>query len=341
MFKVPLEKINTVFSCIADGAELYAPVRTGNELNYKKWVEDNEVDLRGLKTENTPKDIMLPQSENIYTTTAVAGKISITPAEIDSAPFVIFGVKACDVKAIAVLDNIYLQGDFVDVVYQTRRDAACIVSLGCAKPAATCFCAAFGLDAANPEGDVSTWIVDDFLYMEAQTDKGAELVKKIVHLFEQADQAMVDVEKHEISEKIKNLPYSKLPLENFKPENTLKLFNDENWMHLYKACLGCGVCTYVCPTCSCYDIRDFEGKCGDIQRFRCWDSCMYPDFTLMAHGNPRISQKERFRQRFMHKLAYHPEKFEEYGCVGCGRCVNKCPVSLNIVKIIKNLGGAN
>jgi heterodisulfide reductase subunit C len=109
------------------------------------------------------------------------------------------------------------------------------------------------------------------------------------------------------------------------------------WAKLSEACLGCGTCTFVCPTCQCYDIRDFDTGHG-IDRFRCWDSCMYSDFTKMAHGNPRLSQKERFRQRFMHKLVYYPENNEGiFGCVGCGRCVEKCPISMNIVKVMRTL----
>ena len=89
------------------------------------------------------------------------------------------------------------------------------------------------------------------------------------------------------------------------------------------------------PTCQCYDIKDYDTGHG-IQRYRCWDSCMYSDFTMMAHGNNRTSQMQRFRQRFMHKLVYFPANNDGmYSCVGCGRCVEKCPSSLNIVKVIK------
>ena len=342
MFKVQLERVSEVLNCLAQTKETYAPLRVGNELNFSKYKEADagKLDLVSLKTANTPKDIVLPQSEDIYKACTRAGKISITPADVSDAPFILFGVKACDIKAIEVLDNIYLKGDFVDAVYKERRENLYLVSLGCSNPGVTCFCASFGIDAAAPGGDVSTWICDGYLHMQAQTQKGQDLIKEIEHLLEVTDGTDVEAEKDEIEKKIKSLPYSNLDLSRFTPEETLKIFKDENWEHLYKACLGCGICTYVCPTCSCYDIRDYEAKDGEIHRFRCWDSCMYPDFTLMAHGNPRISQKERFRQRFMHKLAYHNEKFNEYGCVGCGRCVNKCPVSLNIVKIIKTLGGA-
>ncbi|MBR3964202.1 MAG: 4Fe-4S dicluster domain-containing protein, partial [Clostridia bacterium] len=96
---------------------------------------------------------------------------------------------------------------------------------------------------------------------------------------------------------------------------------------------------FVCPTCQCYDIKDFDTGHG-IKRFRCWDSCMYSDFTKMAHGNPRLTQVERFRQRFMHKLVYYPSNHDGmFSCVGCGRCISSCPVSMNIVKVMKELGG--
>ena len=118
----------------------------------------------------------------------------------------------------------------------------------------------------------------------------------------------------------------------------MEKFNDKQWENLSRACLACGTCTFVCPTCQCYDIRDFDnGK--TVTRYRCWDSCMYSDFTLMAHGNNRQTQAQRFRQRFMHKLVYFPSNNEGiYSCVGCGRCVEKCPQNLNIVKVIKALG---
>ena len=82
-------------------------------------------------------------------------------------------------------------------------------------------------------------------------------------------------------------------------------------------------------------LRQIKAKDGVI-RFRCWDSCMYSDFTQMAGGNPRTTQTQRFRQRFMHKLVYYPKRYGgTYSCVGCGRCVEKCPQHLNIVKVIK------
>ena len=142
-------------------------------------------------------------------------------------------------------------------------------------------------------------------------------------------------EEEKIRSIIEELPYSHLSLEGWNGDVLMERFESPLWEELYKPCLACGTCTFVCPTCQCYDIKDYDTGHG-VQRYRCWDSCMYSDFTMMAHGNNRTSQKERFRQRFMHKLVYFPANNDGmYSCVGCGRCVEKCPASLNIVKVVK------
>jgi heterodisulfide reductase subunit C len=136
---------------------------------------------------------------------------------------------------------------------------------------------------------------------------------------------------------MKTLPLADLNIDKWGADEMLEKFNSPIWAKLYQGCIACGTCTYVCPTCQCYDIEDFDTGHG-VKRFRCWDSCMYSDFTLMAHGNSRTSQLERFRQRFMHKLVYFPANNDGmFSCVGCGRCVAKCPISMNIAKVIRAL----
>ena len=338
MLKIAKEKLPALFVALAQTAELYLPTRAGGQVNYALWSEDAQVDLDTLKTVKPPKDFFLPQYENLYTAVLEGKKIQLNAEPFADRPFVVFGVKGCDVRGIEVLDKVYLS-EPTDNFYAARRGQATIVSLACANLQATCFCKPFGIDAASPAGDVATWMADGVLYWLVQTENGQKLTDSLPDLFESATEASVEAQQKSIRQKIDELPYSGLSLEKFKPGRLLELFDAPQWDSLHQTCLACGTCTFLCPTCQCYDIKDFDVGSG-VQRFRCWDSCMYSDFTLMAHGNPRQTQKERFRQRFMHKLVYYPDQNDgEYSCVGCGRCVNKCPASLDIIKVITSFGG--
>ncbi len=340
MYKIANEQLPALFAALADKMDLYMPLRKNGQVNYGIWTADSEIALDALNTVKSPKDFFFPQSETLYTCYMEGKKISITPEELLDKPFAIFGIRACDVKGIDVLDRVFLVNP-VDNYYKARREHGVLISMACHEPEETCFCKAFGIEAENPEGDVVTWMKDGILYWQPKTEKGDALTKELADLLtaaDAADEQAVEEEKAAVKAIIEKLPYSNISLEAFKNAELLDLFNSPKWDEIYKACLACGTCTFICPTCQCYDIKDYNTG-GSIKRFRCWDSCMYSDFTLMAHGNIRNTQKERFRQRFMHKLVYYPANNEGmFSCVGCGRCVQKCPSSLNIIKVIKSLG---
>ena len=116
------------------------------------------------------------------------------------------------------------------------------------------------------------------------------------------------------------------------------IFEEEVWETITNNCLGCGACTYLCPTCHCFDITDEINGSGEGIRLRSWDSCQYSLFTKHASGhNPRVNKKQRMRQRIMHKFSYTVEKNEAIFCVGCGRCVHHCPVNLDIRDMLTTL----
>ena len=338
MYKIKREDLPALFQKIAADQELYLPVRTADQTNFGVWREEAEVDLDTLKTVKSPKDVFFPQSETLYTCYREGKKLSVEPETLKEQDFVVFGMKACDIKGVEVLDRVFLS-DPIDTFYAARRDHGTIVALACHEPEETCFCKVFGVDAAHPAADVAAWMVEDTLYWKPETEKGQKLTEKLADLLEKAEDAGSETAVAEEEEKIRSiieeLPYSHLSLEGWNGDVLMEKFESPLWEELYKPCLACGTCTFVCPTCQCYDIKDYDTGHG-VQRYRCWDSCMYSDFTMMAHGNNRTSQKERFRQRFMHKLVYFPANNDGmYSCVGCGRCVEKCPASLNIVKVIK------
>lgn len=334
MYKIAKEHLSELFQKIAESQELYLPVKNAGQTNFAAWTEEAEVDLDTLKTVKSPKDAFFPQSENLYTVKQEGKKLRVEPEALKSQDFVVFGMKACDLKGVEVLDRVFL-AEPIDTFYAARRDHGTIVALACHEPEESCFCKVFGVDAASPAADVATWMIEGELYWKALTEKGEALTASVRELLADAEEEKVEEEKEAIHKIIEKLPYMNLSLEGWGGDVLTEKFDSPLWEELYKPCLACGTCTFVCPTCQCYDIKDYTTSNG-VSRYRCWDSCMYSDFTMMAHGNNRTSQMQRFRQRFMHKLVYYPANNDGmFSCVGCGRCVEKCPAALNIVKVIK------
>lgn len=335
MLSLSAEKIDGFFKAVAASKNLYIPVdNTSGKANFQKWSEGTKLSSQ-LKTVRSAKDFFFPKTENLVNYKIDGKSVTVEDPRKDVEDFVVFGVRACDAKSFEIIDNVYLKMTPVDSYYKNRRDHGTVVTLACSEPVQTCFCPTYKIDAANPAGDVSAWLADGTYYFLANTDKGKSLLESVKSVLSEADEKAVDAEKKAISEKLEKLPFAHLDLSKFDGKNMMKVFNSKVWDRVSEACLGCGTCTYVCPTCMCFDVRDFDTGNG-IKQVRCWDSCMYNDFTQMAAENPRHTQKERSRQRFMHKLVYYPMAHDGLcSCVGCGRCLESCPVNMNIVKVIK------
>lgn len=337
MLSIAKDKIDSLFELIGSKQPLYLPVdNNSGKADFAKWQKGTKLSEK-LKTTRSAKDFFFPKTEHLVSYEMSGKEVKVVDPRKDVEDFVIFGVRACDARGFTAIDNVYLNMNPVDSYYKNRREHGTVIVLACNEPAKTCFCSTFGIDAslAKPAGDVSCWLADEKYYFEANTDKGKAFVENAKSALEDADTSAVEACRKDIAEKVEKLPFAHLDLSKFQGKDMLKIFNSKIWDKVSEPCVGCGTCTYVCPTCMCFDVRDFATSNG-VRQIRCWDSCMYNDFTQMAAENPRHTQKEKSRQRFMHKLMYYPMAHDGmFSCVGCGRCVENCPVNMNIVKVIK------
>ncbi len=343
MLSISEDKINTIFLEISQKQKLYIPVtNTSGNADFALWTDGVKLSKK-LKTVRSAKDFFFPKVENMVNYARNGLSVTVEDPRKEVEDFVVFGVRACDASSFGIIDAVYLNMQPIDTYYKNRRDHGTIITLACTEPEKTCFCSTYGIDSSDPKGDISSWLTDGKYFFKANNEKGEKLIESIKSILLDSDETSVKKQQEETKAKTEKLPFAHLDLskwegkgdEDSRAKNMLKIFNSKVWDETYEACLGCGTCTFVCPTCMCFDVRDFDTGKG-IKQFRCWDSCMHSDFTQMAAENPRHTQKERFRQRFMHKLVYYPMAHEDkFQCVGCGRCLESCPVNLNIVKVIK------
>jgi sulfhydrogenase subunit beta (sulfur reductase) len=256
-----------------------------------------------------------------------------TPAAGDKKQL-IFGIRPCDARAIAIIDMVFKDA-YEDKYYLSRRQNSLLVGLGCIKPYDTCFCTSLGFGPAT-SADVDIMITDigDSLIIEEITDKGKELVSKTGGLEDagKEDEAKAAAVKESASVKVTR----KINTGEIAERLPAAFENKEFWEKVAAKCVSCGICTFLCPTCYCFDIND-EMLRGDGARYRNWDSCSFPVYTKMPAENPREEKWRRVRQKVNHKYAFYPSLFDTIACTGCGRCIRLCPVNWDITRTLSGL----
>lgn len=321
------EDLPKALEILASDASVFVPGMAEDIKKFILWEPGRTLVLDGTNAILPPKDILFPQTEKMYR--YKTGKRIEIKEIVSEQRQVIFGIRPCDMQSIDCMDKVFLNKGFVDSFYSRKRENTLLMALGCPEAERTCFCDSMGIDPNRaPNADVMMYLNDTGIVMEACTPKGEEAVGRLEPLLVKGGE--VPAGKTECTLKV-----------NMTPELSDKLsgmFEHAVWEETSRACIGCGTCTYVCPTCYCFDIGS-ENKGADGTKFRCWDSCMFSDYTRMAGGhNPRPTKKERVRNRYMHKLSYFRERYGQQLCVGCGRCVEKCPAHMDISLFIDKAG---
>ncbi|MBO8127611.1 MAG: 4Fe-4S dicluster domain-containing protein [Peptococcaceae bacterium] len=331
------DRFNVFLERLASGNELVAPIEEDGNIFYRRVTSVNEITLEADAFCFAPKGHFFPQYEVLYK--YQQGSNALVLEEPGPAgPSVLLGVKPCDARALLSLDPVF-DGNYKDAYYLDKRVKTTIIGLSCRKVRYNCFCRAFGFGPTSGEGaDLFLTEVKDGYLAEALTSKGEALLKDYSDLFTETGVDGALQEKEQLAVQLDTQFKRKVDLDGVKARLD-NMFEHPYWERLARKCLTCGICTFVCPTCHCFDIIDENGggsNCGS--RLRCWDACMFTDFTLHTSGhNPRPGKKERVRNRFMHKLKYHLDRYRVTGCVGCGRCIEKCPVNMDIIQVIAEI----
>ncbi len=256
-------------------------------------------------------------------------------AENDDAPkFAFIGVRSCDLRAIRIQDKVFLEGPYVDPIYQTRREPAFIIAVNCGKAGGTCFCVSMNTGPKASSGfDLAlTEVIEagrHHFVVEVGTERGAEILRAAPH------RAASEAEEREVEEIVaRTATQMGRALDTDDIKGLLyRHYEHPRWDDVASRCLTCANCTMVCPTCFCTTVEDVTDLTGEhAERWRRWDSCFTMDFSYIHGGSVRSTARSRYRQWMTHKLATWIDQFGESGCVGCGRCITWCPVGIDITE---------
>lgn len=313
---------------LAKTRSLIAPRDVDGILLYRPVENSRQIQLDFSRTVMSAKEFLFPSTERLLKIKKTGQQVTLLET-LPESQTVIFGVRPCDAHGLQILDALFIEHAPIDPYYAHRRENTALIGFACKEMGQTCFCTSMGGTPDDANGmDVMIYETEGGYLAQAITEKGLGLIP-------QTEWPITD--KVHTPAKM-DAPLYTLPAQDAWPAH----FNADYWQHMAERCLSCRVCAYVCPTCRCFIIRDEAlASPGQFERIRCWDSCTGENYRRVAGGHrPRADQSERLRNRIYCKFYYYPEQYElgeTPACTGCGRCVDSCPVNIDITEILTDV----
>lgn len=283
------------------------------------------------------KKYLHPPRIQLWRARRCADGLQITPPAEPPPRLALLGVRACELRAIAIQDGVLLNGQYTDPVYQARRENVFIIAVNCGQAGGTCFCVSMNTGPAVRAGfDLAlTEVVEEgrhYFVGETGTERGAELMRSVPHqrAADSARQKAAAIVAQAAQQMGRTMETDGLPALLYRN------YEHPRWHDVAARCLTCANCTMVCPTCFCTTVEDTTDLTGEhAERWRRWDSCFTLDFSYVHGGSVRASARARYRQWMTHKLATWHAQFDSSGCVGCGRCITWCPVGIDLTEEVR------
>lgn len=299
--------------------DIYAPVENEFSCDYVKMdaTSVSEIVYNKPKPVTPLKNFFLPVKENV------------TSEADQPKPVAILGSPNCDVMALAFLDEIYLDKEFPDPVYRKRREYTTLISADCLSIQEHCHCTSYGIEpTGNEHSDLSLAMIEDHAIVTTHTKKGELFIESLGIVVSNTPeeghlQSLIKIQE----EVLDQLKVQNKDLPDYQETGKLvSTATDESWKDYSSTCVSCGACSAICPTCSCFLLIDKPG----FEKVRQLDTCQYPGFERVAGGEDALAAlSERFRNRYMCKYVWKPEKYQQKACTGCGRCIETCIGQIN------------
>jgi sulfhydrogenase subunit beta (sulfur reductase) len=335
VIKLSKENLFPFLEVISEKTGLWAPVRKPNSGHVFKEIDDfAQIDLDYTRTILPPKKIFLPPSFNMFK----ASKNNYEEDFSHVSPKILFGIHPCDIHGLLIMDRFYSYV-FDDPYYSKARDNTLILGHSC-WPDENCLCKSTNTHIVEEGYDLFFTDLKDSYLVWIGSSKGDDLIRVKAELFDE-NIAEKDIQnfiqwREERDEAFQTeINFSAMP-------DLMELkYNDTLWEKLGDACLACGSCTNVCPTCNCYNVHDKPALGEDSSQIvRCWDACTLENYSEVAGGeNFRKKRSDRLKLWYTHKLQAYISKYGKPSCVGCGRCIATCPVDINVKTVAHTLDG--
>ena len=264
------------------------------------------------------------------------GSLKFREPELPDRKLAVIGVRSCDLAALKLQDQHFLNNSYHDPYYAARRKGLFLVAVNCSHPAATCFCASTGDGPHTDSGfDLALTELEQGFLVSYDSEQGERIYRSLPlsrasedHLHQQLQQQL------SASKQQRALP--PIAIKDLLAERR----DHPRWDDIAERCLACGNCTQVCPTCFCHKEGDLASlDATTSEHLREWDSCFSEGHGYMAGHQARPEIKDRYQQWMIHKLSSWHDQYGRSGCTGCGRCTTWCPAAIDFPLEVNQLCG--
>jgi len=294
----------------------------------------SELDINYMRTTIPPaKKILFPPNERLVA--YEFGENINVRSVVESSKKILFGINAWDINAMNFLDKFFTT-DFIDENYMAKREKLLVIGMD-SQPTETNFSPSMGAEYAKDGFDIYLTELKNKYFVRIATPKGNEIVEVYAKTRDASAEDFKEYDKYMEDYRMKFKV--DVDIKNFYDNYELTYSNKDFWRKIAKDCYSCGSCNLVCPTCFCFNVKDdIELNLKNGKKIREWDSCMMPEYGLVAGGhNFRPDKENRLKQRYRCKLKTFVDKFGKYACVGCGRCIETCLAKINIAEDINSV----
>ncbi len=332
-----IDKLRPLLDSVSQSRRLYVPKPVGERYTFALYdpATAPSPQFNNIRAFTTAKEFLFPLRERV-----TASPQRGDPDRVE--PFAVFGFKDCDLRSMAVLDQVFLEEDFRDPFYEGRRRNMFVIASDCFDPAESCCCTLFGGEPYPGSGfDLSLSQIKDGFIVEIGSEAGARFVADNAVLFVQASETQLAEQSDRRAQTRQRLEAINAPYEvGFAVNDLLEKSGDTDAFDVEaQECVECQACTRICPTCHCFYLYDAVRE-DYFAKMKMWDSCLRMSYAAVAGGaNPRKAVGDRIRHRLMHKFSFF---FDRYGigmCIGCGRCIEGDTHGMDIRVVLKKLDG--
>ena len=304
------------------------------------------------------KKYLFPSKSTLLSAEKTESGWQFIPRSADTTKYALLGVRACELAAIRIQDQVFLHGAYQDPLYRERREQLVIIAVNCTQAASTCFCTSMKTGPrCERDYDLALTELEDGFLCEIGSEQGREILESALGT---SDSPSVSLTREQ-AEPQPELPFAEAP--SLRAATSIELqaaerarqqavdqiqrhlktddlpglllnnLDHPRWKEVGERCLSCTNCTMVCPTCFCSSVTEVRDLNLDrVERERTWDSCFNPDFSYLGGSLVRNDTAARYRQWLTHKLDSWHTQFGSSGCVGCGRCITWCPVGIDLTE---------